>query len=86
MQYRIKKRLESLGFVVYLVNPNPEKGAEVSLGTRCSRANTYWKNQGKPSNCLFTSMIRLFISISRRVKPHNSEMRSPVLKRINIPL
>lgn len=55
MQYRIKKRLESLGFVVYLVNPNPEKGSEVSLGTRCSRANAYWKNQGKPE-CLFVSL------------------------------
>ena len=56
MQYKLKARLEALGFVVYLVNPNPEKGSEVSLATRCSRANTYWKNQGKPGNCLFTSI------------------------------
>ena len=55
MQYKLKKRLEQLGFVVYLVNPNPEKGSEVSLATRCSRANTYWKNQGKP-NCLYVSL------------------------------
>ena len=55
MQYRLKKRLEQLGFVVYLVNPNPEKGSEVSLATRCSRANSYWSNQGKP-NCLFVSL------------------------------
>lgn len=55
MQYRIKKRLEALGFVVYLVNPNPEKGSEVSLGTRCSRANSYWSTKGKPE-CLFVSL------------------------------
>ena len=55
MQYRLKKRLEELGFKVYLVNPNPEKGSEVSLASRCSRANTYWKNQGKPE-CLYVSL------------------------------
>ena len=55
MQYKLKARLEALGFKVYLVNPNPEKGSEVSLATRCSRANTYWKNQGKPE-CLFISI------------------------------
>ena len=55
MQYRIKKRLEALGFVVYLVNPNPEKGSEVSLGTRCSRANSYWSSKGKPE-CLYLSL------------------------------
>ena len=55
MQYKLKARLEQLGFVVYLVNPNPEKGAEVSLDTRCSLANKYWANKGKP-NCLFISL------------------------------
>ena len=55
MQYRIKRRLEALGFIVYLVNPNPEKGSEVSLGTRCSRANSYWSGKGKPE-CLFVSL------------------------------
>ena len=55
MQYRLKKRLEQLGFVVYLVNPNPEKGSEVSLATRCSRANSYWSSKGKP-NCLYISL------------------------------
>ena len=56
MQYRLKKRLEQLGFTVYLVNPNPEKGTEVSLSSRCTRANDYWKSVGKPSNCLFISL------------------------------
>ena len=56
MQYRLKKRLEQLGFTVYLVNPNPEKGTEVSLSSRCTRANNYWKSVGKPSNCLYISL------------------------------
>ena len=55
MQYKLKKRFEALGFKVYLVNPNPEKGAEVSLATRCSRANNYWTQQGKPE-CLYISL------------------------------
>ena len=55
MQYRLKKRLEQLGFIVYLVNPTPEKGSEVSLATRCKLANNYWANKGKPS-CLFVSL------------------------------
>jgi hypothetical protein len=55
MQYRLKARLEQLGFVVYLVNPNPDKGAEVSLAARCNKANDYWKKLGKP-NCLFVSL------------------------------
>ena len=55
MQYRLKKRLEQLGFIVYLVNPEPNKGSEVSLGTRCTRANNYWANKGKP-NCLYISL------------------------------
>lgn len=55
MQYKLKKRLEKLGFEVYLVNPNPEKGSEVSLAERCKRANNYWVSKGKPS-CLFVSL------------------------------
>ena len=56
MQYKLKARLEQLGFVVYLVNPNPEKGAEVSLAQRCKLANNYWAGKGKPNNCLFISL------------------------------
>ena len=55
MQYRLKKRFEELGFIVYLVNPSPEKGAEVSLATRCNRANDFWKSKNKP-NCLYISL------------------------------
>lgn len=55
MQYRLKARLEQLGFIVYLVNPTPEKGAEVSLARRCQLANNYWTGKGKP-NCLFVSL------------------------------
>ena len=56
MQYRLKARLEQLGFVVYLVNPNPEKGAEVSLSNRCSKANSYWAGKGKPADTLYVSL------------------------------
>ena len=55
MQYRLKKRLEQMGFVVCLVNPTPEQGSEVSLATRCTRANNYWTKIGK-SNCIFVSL------------------------------
>lgn len=55
MQYQLKKRLEQLGFMVYLVNPTPEKGADKSLANRCKDANNYWKNQGKP-NALYVSL------------------------------
>jgi len=55
MQYKLKARLEQLGFTVYLVNPTPEKGAEVSLATRCSLANKYYNKIGK-KNCLYVSL------------------------------
>ena len=55
MQYKLKARLEQLGFTVYLVNPTPEKGAEVSLATRCSLANSYYNKIGK-KNCLYVSL------------------------------
>lgn len=55
MQYRLKARLEQLGFIVYLVNPTPGKGSEVSLAKRCQLANNYWVSKGKPS-CLFISL------------------------------
>lgn len=53
MQYKIKPRLEAHGINTYLVNPTPESGSEVSLGTRCSRANSF--ASGK-SNVLFVSL------------------------------
>ena len=55
MQYKLKARLEQLGFTVYLVNPTPEKGAEVSLAARCSLANNYYNKIGK-KNCLYVSL------------------------------
>lgn len=56
MQYRLKTRLEQLGFVVYLVNPHPETGADMSLANRCKYANDYWTKLGKPANCLYISL------------------------------
>ena len=55
MQYKLKARLEQLGFEVYLVNPNPGTGADKSLAARCKDANNYWSKKGKPE-CLFTSI------------------------------
>ena len=36
-------------------------------------------------NCLYTFIVRSCKSMSRTVNPHNSEIRNPVLNRINIP-
>ena len=55
MQYRLKKRLEQLGFMVYLVNPNPDQGSDKSLAARCNDANKYWNSLNKP-NCLYVSL------------------------------
>ena len=55
MQYKLKARLEQLGFIVHLVNPNPQTGADKSLANRCTDANKYWAGKGKP-NCLYVSL------------------------------
>ena len=55
MQYRIKARLEQLGFRVYLTNPNPGTVKDIALSTRASLANTQWQRKGKP-NALFVSL------------------------------
>ena len=55
MQYRIKTRLEQLGFQVYLTNPNPGTVKDIALSTRASLANTQWSKKGKP-NALFVSL------------------------------
>ena len=55
MQYRIKARLEQLGFQVYLTNPNPATVKDIALSTRASLANTQWSKKGKP-NALFVSL------------------------------
>ncbi len=55
MQYRIKRRAEEHGILVFLTNPSPAKKNEIGLAKRCTLANNYWKNQGKPSS-LFLSI------------------------------
>ena len=55
MQYRIKARLEQLGFRVYLTNPNPGTVKDIALSIRASLANTQWNKKGKP-NALFVSL------------------------------
>lgn len=56
MQSKLKARLEQLGIIVYLVNPSPQKGSEVSLASRCKLANDYWAKLGKPKDTLFVSL------------------------------
>ena len=55
MQYRLKPRLEALGFEVYLTNPSPAKKNEIGLSARASAANNYWTKKSKP-NALFVSL------------------------------
>lgn len=56
MQYKIKKKAESLGIVVYLTNPDPAKKKEIGLRHRCNLANDQWAKWGKPKNCIFLSL------------------------------
>lgn len=55
MQYKIKARLEQLGFQVYLTNPNPSTVSDISLTKRATLANNKWVALGKP-NSLFVSL------------------------------
>ena len=55
MQYKIKTRLEQLGFQVYLTNPNPSTVSDISLTKRATLANNKWAALGKP-NSLFVSL------------------------------
>ena len=55
MQYKIKTRLEQLGFQVYLTNPNPSTVSDISLTKRATLANNKWEALGKP-NALFVSL------------------------------
>lgn len=55
IQYRLKPRLETLGFEVYLTNPFPAKKNEIGLSARASAANSYWIKKNKP-NALFVSL------------------------------
>ena len=55
MQYKIKTRLEQLGFQVYLTNPNPSTVSDISLTKRATLANNKWIALGKP-NSLFVSL------------------------------
>ncbi len=48
MQYLLKKRLEDHKFKVCLTNPTPEKTSDIPLSTRASKANEFYKSNGKP--------------------------------------
>ena len=49
MQYALKKRAEEHGITVKLTNPNPGTVSDISLTTRATTANNFYKNLGKPN-------------------------------------
>ena len=55
MQYALKKRAEEHGITVKLTNPNPSTVSDISLTTRATTANNFYKNLNKP-NALFLSL------------------------------
>lgn len=55
MQYKIAKRCKDHNISTYMTNPYPAGKDEIGLGTRCSLANNYYKNNGRPKS--------MFISI-----------------------
>lgn len=55
MQNLLELELKRCGFTIVKVNPTPSTGSEVSLGDRCNKANSHWRNNGKP-NALYLSI------------------------------
>lgn len=51
---KMKKRCADHGIDYYQTNPSPAGKDEIGLSKRAELANTYWKNQGKPT-ALFIS-------------------------------
>lgn len=54
MQYLLKKRLEDHKFKVCLTNPTPEKTSDILLSTRASKANEFYKSNGKPKTIMLS--------------------------------
>ena len=54
MQYLLKKRAEELGITVKLTNPNPGTVSDISLTTRATTANNFYKNLGKPNTIMIS--------------------------------
>ena len=54
MQYALKKRAEEHGITVKLTNPNPGTVSDISLTTRATTANNFYKNLGKPNTVMIS--------------------------------
>lgn len=54
MQYKIKKRAEEHGIVVFLSNPNPSTVKDIPLTTRAELMNNYWISKGRPKSIMIS--------------------------------
>ena len=54
MQCLIKKRAQEHGITVKLTNPNPGTVSDISLTTRATTANNFYKNLGKPKTIMIS--------------------------------
>ena len=54
MQYLLKTRAEAHGIIVKLTNPNPNTVSDISLTTRATTANNFYKNLGKPNTIMIS--------------------------------
>ena len=54
MQYLLKTRAEAHGITVKLTNPNPGTVSDISLTTRATTANNFYKNLGKPNTIMIS--------------------------------
>ena len=54
MQYALKKRAEAHGITVKLTNPNPGTVSDISLTTRATTANNFYKNANKPNTIMIS--------------------------------
>ena len=54
MQYALKKRAEEHGITVKLTNPNPNTVSDISLTTRATTANNFYKNLNIPKTIMIS--------------------------------
>ena len=54
IQYKLKSRLENLGFKVCLTNPDPENTSDIALSTRASKANKFYTDNKKPNTIMLS--------------------------------
>ena len=54
MQYALKKRAEEHGITVKLTNPNPNTVSDISLTTRATTANNFYKSLNTPKTIMIS--------------------------------